>query len=57
MGDSHMGPEGATHVAGMRKLTATSSVPNTIRFYQQIRMKIGVMFGNLKPPPAQCLKF
>jgi len=37
----------------LRKLTATSAASNTIVvFINQMRMKIGVMFGNPETTPA-----
>jgi recombination protein RecA len=47
MGDSHMGLQARLMSQALRKLTATISKSNTIViFINQIRMKIGVMFGN-----------
>lgn len=47
MGDSHMGLQARLMSQALRKLTATISKSNTILiFINQIRMKIGVMFGN-----------
>jgi recombination protein RecA len=47
MGDSHMGLQARLMSQALRKLTATISRSNTIVvFINQIRMKIGVMFGN-----------
>ena len=47
MGDSHMGLQARLMSQALRKLTATVSRSNTlIIFINQIRMKIGVMFGN-----------
>ena len=47
MGDSHMGLQARLMSQALRKLTATESRSNTlIIFINQIRMKIGVMFGN-----------
>ncbi len=47
MGDSHMGLQARLMSQALRKLTATISKSNTcIIFINQIRMKIGVMFGN-----------
>ncbi len=47
MGDSHMGVQARLMSQALRKLTATVSRSNTILiFINQIRMKIGVMFGS-----------
>jgi len=47
MGDSHMGLQARLMSQALRKLTASTSRTNcTIIFINQIRMKIGVMFGN-----------
>ena len=47
MGDSHMGLHARLMSQALRKITATAShSKTTIIFINQIRMKIGVMFGN-----------
>ncbi len=47
MGDSHMGLQARLMSQALRKITAISGKTNTtIIFLNQIRMKIGVMFGN-----------
>lgn len=47
MGDSHMGLQARLMSQALRKLTAViSKSKTTIVFINQIRMKIGVMFGN-----------
>ncbi len=47
MGDAHMGLQARLMSQALRKLTATVSRSNTmIIFINQIRMKLGVMFGN-----------
>ncbi|MBI3607824.1 MAG: recombinase RecA [Nitrospirae bacterium] len=47
MGDSHMGLQARLMSQAMRKLTAAiSKSQTTVVFINQIRMKIGVMFGN-----------
>ncbi|HET6440640.1 MAG TPA: recombinase RecA, partial [Anaeromyxobacter sp.] len=47
MGDSHMGLQARLMSQALRKLTGTISKSSTIViFINQIRMKIGVMFGN-----------
>ena len=47
MGDSHMGLQARLMSQALRKLTAILSKSNTcLIFINQIRMKIGVMFGN-----------
>lgn len=47
MGDSHMGLQARLMSQGLRKLTAVISKTNcTVIFINQLREKIGVMFGN-----------
>ena len=47
MGDSHVGLQARLMSQALRKLTSTISKSNTlVIFINQIRMKIGVMFGN-----------
>ncbi|MFC2088255.1 recombinase RecA [Calditrichota bacterium] len=47
MGDSHMGLQARLMSQALRKLTATVSKSNTtVIFINQIREKIGIMFGN-----------
>ncbi|MBW1988796.1 MAG: recombinase RecA [Deltaproteobacteria bacterium] len=47
MGDSHMGLQARLMSQALRKLTATIAKTSTcLIFINQIRMKIGVMFGN-----------
>jgi recombination protein RecA len=47
MGDSHMGLQARLMSQALRKLTANIKRSNTlVLFINQIRMKIGVMFGN-----------
>jgi recombination protein RecA len=47
MGDAHMGLQARLMSQALRKLTATIARSNTaVIFINQIRMKIGVMFGN-----------
>jgi recombination protein RecA len=47
MGDSHMGLQARLMSQALRKLTASISKSRTcVIFINQIRMKIGVMFGN-----------
>ncbi len=47
MGDSHMGLQARLMSQALRKLTATMSKTNTtVIFINQIRMKIGVVYGN-----------
>jgi recombination protein RecA len=59
MGDSHMGLHARLMSQGMRKLTAIiSKSRSTVIFINQIRMKIGVMFGNPETTTGgQALKF
>ena len=47
MGDSHMGLQARMMSQGLRKLTGSiSRTGTTVIFINQLRMKIGVMFGN-----------
>jgi recombination protein RecA len=47
MGDSHMGLQARLMSQAMRKLTAATNRNNTcVVFINQLRMKIGVMYGN-----------
>ncbi|HIF82804.1 MAG TPA: recombinase RecA, partial [Candidatus Marinimicrobia bacterium] len=58
MGDSHMGLQARLMSQALRKLTGTVSRSNTtVIFINQIREKIGVMFGNPETPGGRALKF
>lgn len=59
MGDSHMALQARLMSQAMRKLTAVINKSKTaIVFINQIRMKIGVMFGNPETTPGgRALKF
>jgi recombination protein RecA len=59
MGDSHMGLQARLMSQALRKLTAAISKSHTsVIFINQIRMKIGVMFGNPETTPGgNALKF
>ena len=59
MGDSHMGLQARMMSQAMRKLTGTLAKTNCgIVFINQIREKIGVMFGNPETTPGgRALKF
>jgi recombination protein RecA len=59
MGDSHMGLQARLMSQAMRKLAGTISKSKTcLVFINQIRMKIGVMFGNPETTPGgTALKF
>jgi recombination protein RecA len=59
MGDSHMGLQARLMSQALRKLTGAISKSNTcVIFINQIRMKIGVMFGNPETTAGgQALKF
>jgi recombination protein RecA len=59
MGDSHMGLHARLMSQALRKLTGSVSRSNTMLvFLNQIRMKIGVMFGNPETTTGgQALKF
>lgn len=59
MGDAHMGLQARLMSQALRKLTAAISKSKaTVIFINQIRMKIGVMFGNPETTPGgNALKF
>jgi recombination protein RecA len=59
MGDSHMGLQARLMSQALRKLTATISKSDTlVIFINQMRMKIGVMFGSPETTTGgQALKF
>lgn len=59
MGDAHMGLQARLMSQALRKLTAAiSKSKTTVIFINQIRMKIGVMFGNPETTPGgNALKF
>ncbi len=59
MGDSHMGLQARLMSQALRKLTGTVSKSNTcVIFINQIREKIGIMFGNPETTPGgRALKF
>jgi len=59
MGDSHMGLHARLMSQALRKLTAIISKSNsTVIFINQLRMKIGIMFGNPETTTGgQALKF
>jgi recombination protein RecA len=59
MGDSHMGLQARLMSQAMRKLTsAISKARTSVIFINQIREKIGVMFGNPETTPGgRALKF
>ena len=59
MGDSHMGLQARLMSQALRKLTsAISKSKTTVIFINQIRMKIGIMFGNPETTTGgQALKF
>ena len=59
MGDSHMGLQARLMSQALRKLTGSVSRSNTtVIFINQIREKIGVMFGNPETTPGgRALKF
>jgi len=59
MGDAHVGLQGRLMSQALRKLTAILNKSETLLiFINQIRMKIGVMFGNPETTPGgNALKF
>ena len=55
MGDSHMGLHARLMSQALRKLTGSiSRSQSLVIFINQIRQKIGVMFGNLKQQLGKC---
>ncbi len=59
MGDSHVGTQARLMSQGLRKLTSVVSKSNTVCiFINQLREKIGVMYGNPETTPGgRALKF
>src|ERR1700741_3023609 len=59
MGDTYVGLQARLMSQALRKLRATISRPNTIMFFiNQLREKIGVMFGSPETTPGgRALKF
>ena len=59
MGDSHVGLQARLMSQALRKLSGTISKTNTIAiFINQLREKVGVMFGNPETTPGgRALKF
>jgi recombination protein RecA len=59
MGDSHVGLQARLMSQAMRKLTAAISKSNaTVIFLNQLREKVGIMFGNPETQPGgRALKF
>ena len=59
MGDTHVGRQARLMSQALRKFTAIVAKGNvTVIFINQIRMKIGVMFGNPETTPGgNALKF
>ncbi len=59
MGDSHMGLQARLMSQALRKLTSVTHKQNTtVVFINQLRQKIGVVFGNPETTPGgQALKF
>jgi recombination protein RecA len=59
MGDAHVGLQARLMSQALRKLTAVISKSNTVTiFINQIREKVGVMFGNPETTPGgRALKF
>ncbi len=59
MGDAHMGLQARLMSQALRKLTSTISKSKTsVIFINQLRMKLGVMFGNPETTPGgNALKF
>ncbi len=59
MGDAHMGLQARLMSQALRKLTAVANKANTtLIFINQLRQKIGVVFGNPETTPGgQALKF
>ena len=58
MGDSHVGLQARLMSQALRKLSGTISKTNTIAiFINQLREKVGVMFGNPETTGGRALKF
>jgi len=61
MGDAQMGPAGKTHVPGAAQTyRSISKSKTTVIFINQLRMKIGVFFGNperLRRQRSEILRF
>ncbi len=58
MGDSHVGLQARLMSQALRKLTAVISKSNcTVIFINQLREKVGVMFGNPETTGGRALKF
>ena len=59
MGDSHVGLQARLMSQALRKLSGTINKTNTIAiFINQLREKVGVMFGNPETTPGgRALKF
>src|SRR5437762_11353881 len=59
MGDSHMGLQARLMSQALRKLTAAISKSNcAVIFLNQLREKVGIMFGNPETQPGgRALKF
>jgi recombination protein RecA len=58
MGDAHVGLQARLMSQALRKLTGTLNRSHTCMiFINQVRMKIGVMFGNPETTPGGTLKF
>ena len=54
MGDSHVGLQARLMSQALRKLTAIVSKSNTaVIFINQIREKVGIMFGNPEVTPGE----
>ena len=58
MGDTHVGLQARLMSQALRKLSGAISKSNTAIFINQIREKVGVMFGNPETTPGgRALKF
>ena len=58
MGDTHVGLQARLMSQALRKLSGAISKSNTTIFINQIREKVGVMFGNPETTPGgRALKF
>ena len=58
MGDTHVGLQARLMSQALRKLSAISKSNTTAIFINQIREKVGVMFGNPETTPGgRALKF
>ena len=56
-GDHHVGLQSRLMSRALRKITGVQKLPHNGNFINQIRMKIGVMFGNPETTGGNALNF